>query len=86
MKRKGFTLVEMLVVVAIIGILIALLLPALQAARESARSGSMQEQLASVWRRHAVARRPRPRSGSARVLTTSNATAARIRGVGSPTW
>jgi prepilin-type N-terminal cleavage/methylation domain-containing protein/prepilin-type processing-associated H-X9-DG protein len=39
-NRSAFTLVELLVVVAIIGILVGLLLPAVQAAREAARRAS----------------------------------------------
>ncbi len=39
-STNGFTLVELLVVIAIIGVLVGLLLPAVQAAREAARRSS----------------------------------------------
>lgn len=45
LSRYGFTLVELLVVLAIIGILVGLLLPAVQAAREAARRMSCQNNL-----------------------------------------
>ena len=46
--KAGFTLVELLVVIAIIGVLIGLLLPAVQAAREAARRSACTNNLKQV--------------------------------------
>jgi prepilin-type N-terminal cleavage/methylation domain-containing protein len=47
-RRRGFSLVELLVVIALIGALVALLFPAVQAAREAARRSQCVSNLRQV--------------------------------------
>lgn len=47
-NRKGFTLVEIMIVVAIIGILIAIAVPGFLRAREKSRQNACQENLTKI--------------------------------------
>jgi prepilin-type N-terminal cleavage/methylation domain-containing protein len=48
-SRRGFTLIEVLIVLVIISILMALLFPAFQRAQESGRQASCQSNLKQIY-------------------------------------
>lgn len=81
--RAGFTLVELLVVMAIIGILIGLLFPAIQAARNAARDSSSKNNLRQIslaFSSFAASRGHYPPSWQSPDVTELNPTEANLSG------
>lgn len=50
MRKKGFTLVEIMIVVAILGLIIAITLPGILRMRQDAQAGKTQAELSSLYK------------------------------------
>ena len=71
-SSRGFTLIELMTTMAIVGLLTAMLMPAVQSARESARRASCQNHLRQIGLAvslHHDARRYLPSSGNSGVIS-----------------
>ncbi|MCH2149595.1 MAG: prepilin-type N-terminal cleavage/methylation domain-containing protein, partial [Phycisphaerales bacterium] len=88
MKKRAFTLVELLVVISIIAILIGILMPALANARASARQledAKKQQSVHQGWLTYAAGNKedfPMP----SHIDTLPHPTLGEQRGFGAPDW